>query len=254
MIGIFDSGVGGLSVLRELKKISPQIDVIYFGDIQNVPYGIKSQEELKNLTLLGVKKLLENGATNIISACNSVSTFMLLKEIKFLSETPFEIIEMISPTVDEFSCYKNIAIFATPATIESQTYQNNFKQKEIEIKTFSIPELAGAIEFDLAKNKIEKIINRAVSKSSTEHFDVAILCCTRYSFVKKNFEKAFKKMGKKVKIFDPAETVAKKSISKFNNINGSGKLKFLISKDSPNFKKMVIEHFNNQKYIIEVIK
>ena len=107
--------------------------MVYFGDVKNAPYGIKSQDELRSLTLSSVKTLLENGATNILSVCNSVSAFMLLEEIGLLSDMPFGIIEMINPTVDEFSRHKNIAIFATPATIESGVYQNNFKQSGVEI-------------------------------------------------------------------------------------------------------------------------
>ena len=128
MIGIFDSGIGGLTVLKALKEKSPQTDVVYFGDIKNAPYGIKTQDDLKILTALGVKKLLENGATNILSACNSVSAFMVLEEIGLLSDVPFGIVEMINPTVSEFKNHSGeILIFATPATIESGAYQENFR-------------------------------------------------------------------------------------------------------------------------------
>jgi len=254
MIGIFDSGVGGLSVLKELKKKAPHIDVIYFGDIKNAPYGSKSQEELKKLTFLGVKKLLENGATNIISACNSISTFMILEDIKILSENPFGIVEMINPTVEEFSKTDDkILLFATPATIESNTYQDNFLKNGIKIKTQSIPELAGAIEFGSDDIEIEKIVNEAVLKSFENENGTVLLCCTHYPFVKNKFEKIFSQKNKIVKIIDPAETVVNTAIKKFDEREGQGALRFLISKDSPIFKKMVSEHFGEYEYTIEVI-
>lgn len=255
MLGIFDSGVGGLSVLKVLKEEAPHIDVVYFGDIKNAPYGIKTQKELKKLTAQGVKVLLDNGATNILSACNSISTFMILDDLKELSEKTFEITEMINPTVQEFKKYKDIAIFATPATIESKTYQNNFKKEGVEIETFAIPELAGAIEFGFEEKEIKKIVKEAVSKSLEKNFETALLCCTHYPFVKDKFETAFSKNNKNISVFDPAYAVAKKVFQKFNlPEQGSGKIRFLISQDSPTFRKMVKENFDNFEYSIEILQ
>ncbi|MBU4480140.1 aspartate/glutamate racemase family protein [Patescibacteria group bacterium] len=277
MLGIFDSGIGGLSVLKVLKEKMPQIDVVYFGDIKNAPYGIKTQEELKKLTAKGVEILLKNGAVNILSACNSISTFMILDDLKELSEKSFGIVEMINPTVEQFAkkwvsgAHQNkIMIFATPATIESKTYQNNFKKEGIEIETFAIPDLAGAIEFGSEEKEIEEIVDRAVSKSLEKDFETALLCCTHYPFVKDKFEKAFAKNNKKISIFNPAEAVVNSAIKKFNlNVPSSlrasersgeawqsrknGKIKFLISQDSPTFRQKVKELFNEFEYSIEVI-
>ena len=254
MIGIFDSGIGGLTVLKALKEKSPQTDVVYFGDIKNAPYGIKTQDDLKILTALGVKKLLENGATNILSACNSVSAFMVLEEIGLLSDVPFGIVEMINPTVSEFKNHSGeILIFATPATIESGAYQENFRKHNVEIKTFPIAELAGAIEFGADENEIERIIDEATTGVSQDNFDKVILCCTHYPFFLDKFEQSFKKIGRKVEIFDPASVVAETALSKFNNNVGDGELKFIISQDTPNFRKMVEKHFANYNYTIEVI-
>jgi len=266
-LGIFDSGIGGLSVLKVLVEKAPHIDVIYFGDVKNAPYGEKNQEELKDLTKNGVKILLENGAKNILSACNSISTFMIKDDLKELSKENFEIVEMIKPTVEKFSkswvqCTQQnkIIIFATPATIESQTYQNNFEKKGIKINTFAIPELAGAIEFGESENKIKNIVERVVSTATRSvAVETALLCCTHYPFAKDFFEEAFEKLNKKVKIYDPAEAVVEETIKKFN-LQGpercffqKGKIKFLISQDSPIFRKKVVELFSNFDYSIEII-
>ncbi|MES2006691.1 MAG: glutamate racemase, partial [Patescibacteria group bacterium] len=77
MIGFFDSGSGGLSVLSHFRRLAPKASVVYFGDIQNAPYGERSAEELASLTVLGVDVLRKHGATSLVSACNSVSPSIL---------------------------------------------------------------------------------------------------------------------------------------------------------------------------------
>ncbi|MFC1623583.1 glutamate racemase [Patescibacteria group bacterium] len=266
MIGIFDSGVGGLSVLKVLMEKAPYIDAVYFGDIKNAPYGIKTQDELKKLTIEGVKILLENGAKNILSACNSISAFMILDDLKELSDKPFRIMEMINPTVEEFKKYDNLAIFATPATIEAGVYQKGFEKHGLKIKTFAIPELAGAIDFGKSEEEVEKIVEQAVSMATGVAIETALLCCTHYPFVKDKFENAFENsprqgLGEKVQIFDPAEVVAKETIKKFNlqaQVSDTcgfkkGKIRFLISKDSSVFRKMVEENFWGFEYTVEVL-
>lgn len=280
MLGIFDSGVGGLSVLKVLLEKTPCINVVYFGDIKNAPYGIKTQAELKKLTANGVKILLENGATNVLSACNSISTFMIIDDLKNLSEKSFGIVEMINPTVEEFSSKKygflkssqkpkptarhsKIAVFATPATIEAAAYQKGFKKNGVGVETFTIPELAGAIELGKSDIEIEEIIERAVSKSLSRDFERALLCCTHYPFHKEKFEKTFSKYGKKVSVHDPSEPVADSVIKKFKlqepgslpgaRLLGKGKIKFLISQDSPTFRKMVEENFSEYNYLIDIL-
>ncbi len=73
MIGIFDSGMGGLTVLSAIREQMPSADILYFGDTKNAPYGEKSREVLSELTVAAIRLLQEHGATNIVSACNSVS-------------------------------------------------------------------------------------------------------------------------------------------------------------------------------------
>ena len=99
MIGIFDSGIGGLSVLAKIREKAPNADIIYFGDTANAPYGTRPLSELKVLTESAVEFLLSQGARDIVSACNSVSAFMTLSESGFLAQVPLSIIEMTRPTI-----------------------------------------------------------------------------------------------------------------------------------------------------------
>ena len=118
MIGIFDSGSGGLTVLRELRARAPDADIIYFGDIKNAPYGNKSREELGALTVLGIQKLIDAGATEIISACNSVSVSIVLPMFELLDLPKTHIIEMVGPTVAAFrGTDARPLVLATQATV-----------------------------------------------------------------------------------------------------------------------------------------
>src|SRR5262249_29124782 len=99
MIGIFDSGVGGLTVLHAIRQNLPSADVLYFGDTKNAPYGEKSREKLSDLTTANIKFLLEHGATNIVSACNSVSASLAISLFDAFDLKPQQLIEMVGPTV-----------------------------------------------------------------------------------------------------------------------------------------------------------
>src|SRR5687767_11474091 len=110
MIGVFDSGSGGLSVLLEIRKRLPSVDVVYLGDIKNAPYGSKTREELGALTVMAVSRLLNEGADFIVSACNSVSASIVLPMLEILGVKPFEIVEMVGPTVKGLKNKKGILL------------------------------------------------------------------------------------------------------------------------------------------------
>src|SRR3989338_6890315 len=124
MIGIFDSGIGGLSVLIELKKRAPDLDVIYWGDTKNVPYGTKKKEELEVLMANNIHELIKRGATHILNACNTMSTVMTPGDPVFKKDTDIEIMEMVQPTVRALAQQKKqTLILPPPATIASEIYQ-----------------------------------------------------------------------------------------------------------------------------------
>src|SRR3989344_8028514 len=102
MIGIFDSGSGGLTVLRALRDRLTSPDVLYFGDIKNAPYGSKSHDELSKLTMDAVSFLREHGARSIISACNSVSASLAVSLFDRLALEQAHLIAMVGPTVATF--------------------------------------------------------------------------------------------------------------------------------------------------------
>jgi len=253
MIGIFDSGSGGLSVLAEIRKLMPDADVIYLGDIKNAPYGSKSREELGALTSAAVSRLLSEGATKIVSACNSVSASIVLPMLSILSLKPFDMVEMVGPTVKAMKDEKRkILLVATPATIESGIYQQGFKSVGIEIATLAIPDLAGAIEFGATDEEMETMIEKALAGLPQFNHEILVLGCTHYPLIKNLFEKVLAKMGKQIEIVDPAVAVAHE-VKIMMDEKGEGKLRFLITKDSPFFRERVSRLFGKENTIVEVL-
>jgi glutamate racemase len=250
MIGVFDSGAGGLTVLTALRKELPSADFLYFGDIKNAPYGLRSHEELSRLTLEDIKLLLDRGATSIVSACNSASASLALSLFDAVSLTQQRMIEMVGPTVSAFKGYEGrIALTATVATINSGIYQSAFHMIGKEIQTFPIPLLAGAIEEGKSEAEIEAIIKDTFGPGPYE-FDILVLSCTHYPLV----IDTFKKMLPGVAIFNPAEVVAARAQKQFWPMEvANGKLNFVISSESEVFRNRVRDLFPDATYTIEVL-
>lgn len=239
MIGIFDSGSGGLTVLRAIRERLPSADILYFGDIKNAPYGEKPHRELCELTLRAIELLLARGATSIVSACNSVSAALAVSLFDALSIAPDRLIEMVGPTVSAFKDTPGkILLAATPATIGSGIYQNAFRMLGKEITTVAIPGLAAAVEFGDSEGKTEGIIRDAFSGVHVSDFDAIILACTHYPLAAQNFVNV---LGNKTALFDPAVAVSDRVLRQIGReeSDGSGLIRFLISKDSLPFRERV---------------
>lgn len=251
MIGIFDSGSGGLTVLRAIKNVLPSADVIYYGDIKNAPYGSKERDELSALTIKALSYLQERGATSIVSACNSVSASLAISLFDAFDLAPQELIEMVGPTVAYFrGSTARLMLCATEATIRSGIYRDAFKMIGKDIASIAIPDLAGAIEFGKSAEEIENIIRSAFKDLDGSQFDALVLACTHYPLVKNAFEKV---LGPKIIVFDPAEAVAERVERRFfPREAGYGKMSFVITKDSEPFRGFVERLFPGAKFQIEV--
>ena len=176
-VGLFDSGIGGLTVLRTLMKKYPNNEYIYYGDTLNVPYGNKSREELLVLSKNNMEFLISKGAELIIIACGTVSSNCL----DYLKESySVPILSIVSPTIEylKSSNYKNIGVIATNATINSHIFKNSLTDKNvIEIAT---PELVPIIE----GNRLDEIDPVIHSYLDGIDIDALVLGCTHYPLVK----------------------------------------------------------------------
>lgn len=251
MIGIFDSGSGGLTVLKAIREQIPSADILYFGDIKNAPYGSKSNAELSALTVNAIGLLQARGAGSIVSACNSVSASLAVSLFDTLSLMPEHLIEMVGPTVHFFKdSPAKILLTATPATINSEIYQNAFRMIGKEIEVVAIPDLARAIEFGSSEGEIESIIRDAFAHIQSSDFDTLILACTHYPLAAQVFERV---LGA-VPLFDPAHAVGDRVKRQlWPREVGEGTTHFIISMDSPVFRDRVAELMPLGGFSIEVI-
>lgn len=251
MIGVFDSGSGGLTVLQAIRDRLPSADVLYFGDIAHAPYGEKSREELSDLTVNALHFLREQGATSIVSACNSVSASLALSLLDAFDLPAENLIEMAGPTVAYFrSSPARVLLCATPATIGSGMYQNAFRMIGKDIGVVAIPRLAGAIEFGASNEEQEEIIRTAFARVDFSDYDVLILACTHYPLAVEVFKTIIP-----IPLYDPAEAVAERVKKQlWPREAGDGKLCFVISQDSPQFRTLVADMFPESHFTIEVVQ
>ncbi len=192
-IGIFDSGLGGISILRELVKLMPEEDYIYYGDTINNPYGDKSFDELCKITEEIVKFLISKNCKIIVIACNTATT-MCRKylEEKFPNMIFVGTVPAIKMASDANS--KKTLVMATPKTITSKRTKeliSDFKKSDQEIFLAPCVNLAAAIEtFD--SEKIDKTLLEGIKDYLDKDIDTIVLGCTHYPFIKKRIQKLFK--------------------------------------------------------------
>lgn len=251
MIGIFDSGSGGLTVLRAIRERMPSADILYFGDIKNSPYGEKSRDELSRLTVNNIRVLQVRGATSVVSACNSVSASLAVSLYDVLGLEQQNLIEMVGPTVSRFKDFKKpILLVATPATVLSEIYQNAFQMLGIKIDTVAVPKLAGAIEFGVSAMDQERLIAAAFAPYDMKKYGAVILACTHYPLALGSFRKVLGDMP----FFDPAEAVAERVKRQlWPREVGDGRLRFLVSRDTPQFRAHAAKLLPDASYVIEVL-
>lgn len=190
IVGVFDSGIGGLSVLSELEKILPNEDFYYYGDSLNNPYGEKSDEELFRITSGVVDYLVNKGCRLIVIACNTATT----RCMKYLREKYKDIIFVGTVPAIKVACdreFKNTLVMATPATIESERtmelIRDNIRDDQ-NIYLVACPGLANAIE-DNDQERIEEILKDTFREYKDKEIDSIVLGCTHYPFIKEEILK-----------------------------------------------------------------
>lgn len=242
MIGILDSGSGGLTVLRAIRKRFPSVDVVYYGDIANVPYGSKSQDELFALTARAIRFLREQGAERTVSACNSVSASLAISLFDAFSIGHLDLIEMIGPTVSMFKdSNARVLLCATSATVRANLYGNGFDLIGKTVQQIPIPDLASAIERNDSNDVLEGIIRDAFAEVDVSAYDALVLACTHYPLVAHVFRRV---LGERIELIDPAEAVAARVESRWwPREIGEGKTHFFITKESDAFRNRVASLF-----------
>lgn len=183
-IGIFDSGVGGLTVVESLKKQLPHEDIIYIGDNLHCPYGDKTKEQLLSYTKQICRYFISQNVKMIVLACNTTSANVLSELQNLFSEVP--IVGVIHSTVHDFLIQekKNVLIIATHATIQSHKYKEMIEEynKDIHVTEIETPQLVPLIESGEYKNGIHDVLKEYLLEYK-EQIDSLILGCTHYPIV-----------------------------------------------------------------------
>jgi glutamate racemase len=210
-IGIFDSGLGGLTVVKELIKILPNEDLVYLGDTARVPYGTRSKEVITKFSIEDANFLVDKGVKCIIIACNTASA-MASKTLKRKLKTPvFDVIEPALKESKKDSSGK-IAVIGTRATIASGAYKVDFSE--------ACPLLVPFIEEgDLKSDALKIIVNDYLKKLKKKEIGTLILGCTHYPIISGLIQEA---IGKNVKLINPEKSVTrevKDFLTKANLLN-----------------------------------
>ena len=217
-IGIFDSGVGGLTVLSEIKKQLPNENIIYLGDTKNFPYGSKTKEQIIEYAIQNTQKLIELGAKIIVIACGT-ATSQAIDDLEAKFDVP--IIGIIEPTVEYVEEQKihRIGVIATEGTIRSGAWEQTLKNKiqNIEVINKACPMLATIAEEGRATSQEGRIIIKEYMEPFKKNkIDKIILGCTHYPIYQ---ELIRAELGYPVELINTGVTVSKKLASYLQDNN-----------------------------------
>lgn len=243
-IGFFDSGVGGLSVLKEAIKLLPNEDFIYFGDSKNAPYGTKTVDEVKELTFKAVDFLLSKNVKSIVIACNTATSAAIDDLRAFYKNIPIIGIEPALKPAVELDKDGKIIIMATPMTLVEAKFNNLMKSYAdtraiIPLPCAGLVELieSGVVEGTIVnsylKNKLKPYLDEPISS--------IVLGCTHYPFIRNELEKI---LSTDTAIIDGSAGTVKQLKRQLENMNA---LNSSISKGS-----LEIINSLNDKNIIEL--
>lgn len=209
MIGIFDSGIGGLTVARAIENQLPGHTLLYFGDTARTPYGTKSAEAIVDYSLRNGEFLLEQGATIIVIGCNSASS-VATEKLRSTFDVP--VIEVIGPAAlkaSEVTANGRIGVIGTRATVKSGIYERTITTSApgLQVTSVPCPLLVPLVEEGwLNSRETKMIIRRYLHPLKEKQIDTLILGCTHYPMLKHLIQA---RIGKRVRLIDSSIEVAK---------------------------------------------
>ena len=248
-VGIFDSGIGGLTVLDAVHRRLPDLPIIYYGDNAHAPYGVRTADDIFNLTTAAVQKLFDRGCDLVILACNTASAAALRRMQDTWVPRNRRVLGVFVPLIEALTerqwgdnspprevAVKHVALFATPATVASRAFQRElaFRAIGVDVESQACGGVVDAIEdgdLILAEALVRSHVDALQRKMPKP--DAAVLGCTHYPLMDKVFQDA---LGPQVKVYSQATLVAE-SLSDYlgrrPQMVGSGQgLTFLTSGDA----------------------
>ena len=209
-IGVFDSGVGGLTVLKAIRELMPSEDLVYLGDTARLPYGTKSPASIARYASQAVAKLQEEDIKLLVIACNtaSASAFAAVKKQVGNRALVINVIDPVVRYVAEHHLTDKVGVIGTKGTINSRVYVRKLqaKSKKLRVVSQATPLLAPMIEEGFFNNYISRtVIHSYLSRKAFLDINALILACTHYPLIKKEVKEYY---GPAVDIVDSAEIVA----------------------------------------------
>lgn len=236
-IGVFDSGVGGLTVLRELVQQLPSADYLYFGDTARLPYGSKSKATVAKYAIGAVKYLADHGAERIVIACNTACA-LALPEIVASTKLPVTgVIEPGAKRASEVSASKTVAVIATEGTVSSHAYREELKRKGVEAIERACPLFVplveeGWLEHAVTEQVAHIYLDGLIAESPSA--DTLVLGCTHYPLLKPLLNRV---VGERMKIVDSAESTAAEVAKQVDNGHGRGDVHFFATDSVEKFRR-----------------
>jgi len=220
-VGIFDSGLGGLTVLDSVQKRLPDVPFVYYGDNAHTPYGVRDAEDIFNLTTRGVERLWAEGCDLVILACNTASASALKRMQEHWVPPGKRVLGVFVPLIEALTerhwgdnspprevAVKHVALFATPATVSSRAFQRELAFRAIGVDVEAQP-CGGVVD---AIEQGDEILAEALVRSHVDALrrrmpnpEAAILGCTHYPLMQHAFQEA---LGPQVRVYSQANLVA----------------------------------------------
>ncbi len=236
MVGIFDSGLGGLTALKEIKKLTPGEELVYFGDTGRVPYGTKSADTITKFAMQDASFLISKGVDAILVACGTVSTTALDILKRSFSLPIIGVVEPAAAAAVKATKNKRIGIIGTSATIRSGAFEKTVSSIDPEITLFSqnCPLFVPLVESGFAADDCE------ITRLACEHYlsgmrdagiDTLILGCTHYPIISRIISKVLPD----VTLISAGEEAAKALVSEIGSKQGNAETHYYVSDDPDMF-------------------
>lgn len=245
MIGIFDSGVGGLTVVRAILEKIPGYDIVYFGDTAHTPYGTKSAQTVIGYSISNIEFLLRQGAKVIVIACNTASSVATAQVLERYAVPIFEVITPAVAHALDASANLNFGIIGTRATVSSGIYEKKIIENQPKARIYSVacPLLVPLVEEGwLNRRETAMIVKKYLQPLKTRRVDTLILGCTHYPLLKTIIQR---KIGKRVQLIDSSICISE-TIETFladnpdveRQLGQNGNLSLFVSDVTDQFKKI----------------
>lgn len=266
-VGVFDSGLGGLTVLDAVSRKLPEVPFVYFGDNAHAPYGVRTHEDIFNLTCAATQRLWDEGCDLVILACNTASAAALKRMQETWLPPNKRVLGVFVPLIEALTerqwgdnspprevSVKHVALFATPATVASRAFQRELAFRAIGVDVEAQP-CGGVVD---AIEQGDEILADALVRSHVESLkrrmpqpQAAILGCTHYPLMQKAFQEA---LGPEVKVFSQANLVAESLadyLSRRPQFLGSGTQSRFLTTGDPAYVSSKATQFLRRQIVFE---